>query len=253
MRRCRVSWSLIVLLVLALAACGGGEDESPGSATPGAVPASPAAQVTAPPASERTLPPTWTPPPTLTPLADRPTLEITLDRSTATSFTLPTRTPTAASTGAPSAVVPAEPAPIELTLSEAAINEALVNAMAPAVGAYFGEGLRVTLGAGWLRVEVPLWTTPGDSSTQRMVAVETEIGVNDGRVQVTLWRVYAEDTGADYFTDLSDDVVAEVQDQIDRLLVAQVGPDVPFAVVDVVVSAGEITFLIQRLDAAPTL
>ena len=256
--RC-VSWSVIVVLVLvmALAACGGDEPNSDAPA-PGEAPTGTAMVVTMTLPPERTLPPTWTPEPSLTPLPDRPTLEITRERPTATSFTLPTLTPSATavealpSSDAASAAEPAESGRIELVLSEAAISEALANAMSPAVGVYFGAAPTVALGSGWLRIEVPLWTTPGDASSERMIAVETDILVNDGRVEVNLWRVYLEDTGADYFTDLSDDMVAEIQDQIDRWLTAQVGPDVPFAVVDAVVSAGQITFQLQRLDAAPT-
>ncbi|WP_162909466.1 hypothetical protein [Aggregatilinea lenta] len=252
MKRYAIVCVLSVMLAAILVACGDADEA--GDAAPSAVPAD-TIVVTVTPAPEHTLPPTWTPPPTLTPLPDQPTLEITLDRPTATSFTLPTLTPRP--TDEPDAAVqPAAPdeadsGTIEVTLSQATINSAVASAVAPAVGIYFGQAPAVTLGGGWIRLELPLLTTPGNAATQRMIAVEMDLTVVDGRVQVNLWRIYAEDTGEAFETDLSDDLVAEVQNQIDAQLASSVGPDGRFAVVDAVVRAGEISFTLQPLDAAP--
>lgn len=249
----RVTVLMSVLLALSLAACGG--DEEAATAVPTqAPPVSPVVvTMTLPPG--RTLPPTWTPEASLTPPPDRPTLEVTVDRATATSFTLPTLTPTATGTAAPEgeagAAVENASGQIELVLTETAINEALATAMAPAVGAYFAAAPQATLGSGRVSLQVPLLTTMGDTGSQLNITVEMDLTVSGGRVQVNLWRIYVQSTGADYVTDLGGDVVAELQDQIDQFLLASVGADVQFSVLSAVVQPGQIVFEIERADAAP--
>lgn len=221
-----------------LAACGGDESTPAPPATTALPPATDAPQA----AAVRTLPPTWTPAPTLTPVGPRPTGVVTLDAPTRTPVILPTLTPTLP----PPTATP--PGPV-IVLDAAALTDALAGVMQGGVGGYFGAVPTVTIAGGRLRVHVPLWTTPGDPNTERPIVVELAVGTVGGRVAVEVWRVYAEDSGTDYVSDLTPDIADEVERQLHRLLVTAVGEGRPFSVLAVEPGDGQVTFHTQAAPA----
>lgn len=232
---------LVLVLVLFAAGCG---NEKSTSNTPVMPTVDPNLPTITPRSTSAPLPPTWTPPPTVTQPAARPTLEITRDRPTATIVVLPSYTPT---TEPPT---PLPPGPT-LTVTAEMINQALYTALSSGSGGLFEVPPTVTLQDGMLLIGFNLLNTPGNISTAIPVQIEASPYIIDGRIKVVKSQAYRTDTSASIENEVIDNVVtaveAELTKLIEQLYLASEPPRENFFVSDLLVTNTGITVVTVTL------
>lgn len=216
---------LIVGMVVVLLAAAGCQDKG-GEATP--VPTQPLETPTetpvpptpTPPTPPTPLPPTWTPVPTLT-QPPRATFQYTYERPTATSFTLPTYTPSV------EPPTPTPPGPV-LMITADMLNQAVRTTLESGSGGLFDAPPNIGFQEGVMLVSLNVLTTPGDLGTARSVVIQAQVTQEQGRVTLTKIGANFTDTNAIYEDPLIDNLLGTIEDAIGSMvneLYAAANPD----------------------------
>jgi hypothetical protein len=208
-----LKWRCILVLMLTaliVAACGGGDNKTKESGTPGGQ-------------QSGTLEPTSLYPPTLTPgptFTQPPhvTIEYTYEAptvavETAAPVIFPTRPPFTPLPPPPSA----PPSKVDLVITADRLDD-LLGLQLGVLTSYLQSTPNISFENGLVRAALTVYTTPSDSSTARPVVIEASAALNMGSIRLDVQSITFADDHSPYEDTLSDYILGTIQTAINDLV-----------------------------------